>query len=211
MKNDSIQIDRLELGPFGTNTYILTCRKTADCVVIDAPGDASRVKDLLREKNPRYILLTHGHFDHVGSLSELKSAFDIPVGAHAGDAEQLPVQADLLLDDGDKISFGAIDLRVLHTPGHTPGSICLLVGSHLIAGDTLFPNGPGNTPSPATFQKILESITQKLFTLPEDTQVYPGHGEATTIGKEKRLFEVFTARPQDPNLCGDVVWVSQSA
>jgi glyoxylase-like metal-dependent hydrolase (beta-lactamase superfamily II) len=208
VKDETIQIDRLELGPFGTNTYILTCRETGDCVVVDAPGDASRVTDLLREKNPKYILITHGHFDHLGSLAELKSALGIPVGAHTGDAGQLPVQADLLMDDGDEISFGAIDLRVLHTPGHTPGSICLLVGSYLIAGDTLFPNGPGNTPSPANFQKILESITQKLFTLPEDTQVYPGHGEASTIGKEKRLFEVFSAQPRDPNLCGDVVWVS---
>ena len=208
VKDETIQIDRLELGPFGTNTYILACRQTNDCIVVDAPGDASRVTDRLKEKNPKYILITHGHFDHLGSLAELKDELGVPVGAHAGDAGQLPAQADLLLDDGDKISFGAIDLRVLHTPGHTPGSICLLVGSYLIAGDTLFPNGPGNTPSPANFQKILKSITQKLFTLPEDTQVYPGHGEATTIGKEKRLFEVFTARPQDPNLCGDVVWVS---
>ena len=206
-KNDHIQIDRLELGPFGTNSYILTCRETSDCVVVDAPGGVSSVLELLRDKNPCYILMTHNHFDHVGGLSELKSALNVPIGAHPADALQLPVQADVPLNDGAEISLGAVQLKILHTPGHTAGSTCFLTGKCLIAGDTLFPGGPGRTLSPVNFRQITESLTQKLFVLPDDTQVYPGHGEATTIGKEKKLFEVFSARPQDPNLCGDVVWL----
>ena len=102
--------------------------------------------------------------------------------------------------------MGAIKLKVLHTPGHTPGSVCFLAGKYLIAGDTLFPGGPGRTQSPDDFRQIINSVTQKLFELPDSTQVYPGHGEATTIKRAKQEYAVFSVQPQDPNLCGDVVW-----
>jgi len=205
-KNDQIKIYRLELGPYGTNSYILTCRKTNESVVVDAPGDVDLLSAQLNKARPQYILMTHGHFDHIGGLVELKSALDIPVAAHLADASNLPLKPDLFLDDGEEISMGAIKLRVLYTPGHTPGSICFLTGNYLIAGDTLFPGGPGRTQSPQDFRQIVKSITEKLFGLPDGTEVYPGHGEATTIGREKKLFQLFSARPQDPNLCGDVLW-----
>jgi len=206
--NDRIQIDRLELGPFGTNSYILICQKTNESVVVDAPGEAGMVVERLKETQPKYILMTHDHFDHIGGLVELRSALEVPVAAHPADANDLPLEPDLLLNDGDEILIGAIKLRVLHTPGHTPGGLCFLTDKYLIAGDTLFPGGPGKTQSPDDFRQIVESITEKLFELPEDTQVYPGHGEATTIKEAKQQYEVFTARPHDPNLCGDVVWTS---
>jgi len=206
--NDRIQINRLELGPFGTNSYILICQKTNESVVVDAPGEAGMVVERLKETQPKYILMTHDHFDHIGGLVELRSALEVPVAAHPADANDLPLEPDLLLNDGDEILIGAIKLRVLHTPGHTPGGLCFLTDKYLIAGDTLFPGGPGKTQSPDDFRQIVESITEKLFELPEDTQVYPGHGEATTIKEAKQQYEVFTARPHDPNLCGDVVWTS---
>ena len=208
VNNERIQIDRLELGPFGTNSYILICQKSNASVVVDAPGEAGMVVERLRETQPKYILMTHDHFDHVGGLVELRVALEVPVAAHLADGNDLPLEPDLLLNDGDEIIIGAIKLRVLHTPGHTPGGLCFFTDKYLIAGDTLFPGGPGKTQSPDDFRQIITSITEKLFDLPEDTRVYPGHGEPTTIKEAKQEYEVFSARPQDPNLCGDVVWTS---
>ncbi|MBT9149696.1 MAG: Hydroxyacylglutathione hydrolase GloC [Dehalococcoidia bacterium] len=92
----------------------------------------------------------------------------------------MPIKPDILLNDGDTISFGNIELHVLHTPGHTPGSVCFLTGNHLISGDTIFPSGPGRTGSPDQLRQIIESITSKILVLPDDTRVYPGHGDSTT-------------------------------
>ena len=208
VKNERMIIDRLELGPFGTNSYILVCQETNESAVVDAPGEAGMVVERLRETKPKYILMTHDHFDHIGGLVELRSALEVPVAAHLADANDLPLEPDLLLNDGDEIFIGANKLRVLHTPGHTPGSLCFFTDKYLIAGDTLFPGGPGKTQSPDDFRQIIQSITEKLFALPEDTQVYPGHGEPTTIREANQQYEVFSTRPHDPNLCGDVEWLS---
>jgi glyoxylase-like metal-dependent hydrolase (beta-lactamase superfamily II) len=141
-------------------------------------------------------------------LSELKSKLEIPVAVHPLDAKGLPSQPEILLGDGETVSFGKIDLSVLHTPGHTPGSVCFLTGKYLISGDTLFPGGPGKTGSPGNLEQIIESIKGKILPLPDDTYVYPGHGDSTVLRKEKEEFAVFSSRPHDPNLCGDVLWLS---
>jgi glyoxylase-like metal-dependent hydrolase (beta-lactamase superfamily II) len=208
VKNDSIQIERLSLGPFGTNSYLLICQKTGASVIVDAPGDAEKVLKMLEGTHPKYILMTHNHMDHVDALAALKSALNVPLAAHEDDAGGLPVKPEQLLNDGDTISFGEIQLKVLHTPGHTPGSLCFLTDSYLISGDTIFPGGPGKTWSPDDFKKIVESLTNKIFTLPDETHVYPGHGDATVLKKEKHEFEAFSSKPHDPDLCGDVVWLS---
>jgi glyoxylase-like metal-dependent hydrolase (beta-lactamase superfamily II) len=206
VNNDHIQIHRIETPPYGTNVYILTCPRTGNSVVIDAPGSVERIQPALGDTTVQQILLTHNHLDHVSGLAQLKSALRVPVAAHLAAAAALPVTVERLLNDGDEISVGNVVLRVLHTPGHTAGSICFFSGHHLIAGDTLFPGGPGKTRSPEDFRLIIKSITEKIFPLPEETQVYPGHGEATTVKEAKRLYEIFSARPHDPHLCGDVVW-----
>jgi glyoxylase-like metal-dependent hydrolase (beta-lactamase superfamily II) len=208
VKVESMQIDQYQLGPFGTNTYILTCRKTGASAVVDAPASADRIMAGLRGTQPQFILMTHGHFDHVGALSELKAALNVPVAAHASDAASLPVKPDMVVNDGEEISLGDVKVQVLHTPGHTEGSLCYLADLYLIAGDTLFPGGPGHTQSPADLQQILASITKKIFTLPDETVVFPGHGEATTVGKAKAEYRVFSSQTHAPNLCGDVLWES---
>ena len=208
VEGESVQIERLELGPFGTNAYVIVCRATRDSVLVDTPTEASQILERLKGTNPKYILLTHNHMDHLGALSEIKSKLQAPLAAHPLDAMNLPLSPDILLNDGDTVSFGNVDIEVLHTPGHTPGSLCFLIGQYLISGDTIFPGGPGKTRSPANLKQIIESITKKILVLPDDTQVYPGHGDSTVVKKEKDEFAVFCSRPHDPNLCGDVLWLS---
>jgi hydroxyacylglutathione hydrolase len=207
-KDVHVQIERLETAPFGTNAYVIVCRATGDSVLVDAPGEAGRIAERLKGTNPKYILITHGHVDHIGSLVELKNRFEVPLAAHTLDAGGLPLHPEVLLDDGDTVSFGRVELKVLHTPGHTPGSLCFLTGRYLISGDTVFPGGPGKTNTPAALNQIIESITGKIFVLPDDVHVYPGHGEPTVLKKEKDEFSVFSSRTRDPSLCGDVLWLS---
>jgi len=208
VENDSIRIDKLELGPFGTNAYFVTCRQTNASVLVDAPGEADKILAQLKGTDPKYILMTHNHMDHTGALAEVKSVLRVPLAAHRDDVAELPVKPDMLLNDGDLISCGDVSLTVLHTPGHTPGSVCFLTGNNLIAGDTIFPGGPGKTWSPADFKRIVESLSSKIFVLPEDTRIYPGHGGSTVLKIEKQAFESFTARGHAANLCGDVLWSS---
>jgi hydroxyacylglutathione hydrolase len=208
VNDDNIRIDKLTLGPFGTNSYIVTCPLTGESVAVDAPAGAAEILKGLEGTHPRFILITHAHMDHLGALSELKSKLEIPVAVHPLDAKGLPLQPEILLGDGEMVSFGKIDLRVLHTPGHTPGSVCFMTGKYLISGDTLFPGGPGKTGSPGNLGQIIESIKGKILPLPDDTHVYPGHGDSTVLRKEKEEFAIFSSRPHDPNLCGDVLWLS---
>jgi len=101
-----------------------------------------------------------------------------------------------------------VELTVIHTPGHTPGSLCFLTGKYLISGDTIFPGGPGKTDTPDDFKQIVKSISEKVFVLPDDVLVYPGHGDSTVLKKEKEEFAIFSSRPQAPDLCGHVSWLS---
>jgi len=201
-----LEIERLQLGPFGTNTYIMTSQGTKEGVIFDAPGEPQKVLEQVRGVTIKYILMTHGHADHTGALTELKSSLGAPVAAHPDDSGSLPDPPDILLEDGQMLSFDDVQLEVLHTPGHTPGSVCFLTGAYLVSGDTLFPGGPGKTWSPADFRQILDSIERRILPMPDDTNVYPGHGDATTVKAERPPIEAFCAKPRDANLYGDVLW-----
>jgi hydroxyacylglutathione hydrolase len=207
-EDDAIQIEKLELGPFGTNAYIITCRETRDSALIDAPAEANIIIDKLKNTTAKYILLTHNHMDHIGALAQLRAELKVALAAHASDAGNLTSAPEILLHNSDLIRLGRLKLTVLHTPGHTSGSLCFRVGRYLISGDTIFPGGPGRTNSPHDFRQIIKSITEKIFILPDDTQIYPGHGNSTVLKKEKEEFTVFASQPHDPRLCGDVLWLS---
>jgi len=207
-EDNALRIERLELGPFGTNSYIVTCRRTGDSVLIDAPAEPNIIKEKLKNTIPQYILLTHNHIDHIGALAQLHAELKVPLAAHASDAKNMTPSPETLLNDDDTIWLGELKFTVLHTPGHTPGSLCFLVGCYLISGDTIFPGGPGRTGSPDDFKQIINSITEKILVLPDDTQIYPGHGNSAVLKNEREEFAVFCSRPHEPNLCGEVLWLS---
>jgi glyoxylase-like metal-dependent hydrolase (beta-lactamase superfamily II) len=206
--DETIKITKLELGPFGTNCYIVECLATRESLVVDAPGDADRVLAELEGTKPQYIVITHNHFDHIVELDKLRAELGIPVAVHPLDAGALTFSPDLKLNDGDIVILGRLKLKVLHMPGHTPGSICLYVGNYLIAGDTIFPGGPGKTGSPADLKIIIDSIVRKIFVLPDNTEIFPGHGQTAIVSEEKEKFAVFKSKSHDSNLCGDVLWLS---
>jgi len=207
-EDGSAGIIRLEAGPFGTNSYIVVCKSSGESILVDAPGDADIIMAQLAGTHPRYILITHNHIDHIGALGELKSALGIPIAIHPLDAGNLQHTPDVDLNNGDIIDVGLLKIRVLHTPGHTPGSTCFLVGRYLLSGDTIFPGGPGKTWSRDDFKVIVESIETKILVLPDETGIYPGHGDATQVGTEKPAFAIFASRPHPPELFGDVLWLS---
>lgn len=181
-----MRVTKLTLGPHDNNVYIVACERTGESVVIDASFDAAPIVAATTGTRVRAILLTHGDRDHIDALADLKARLGVPVGIHADDAGMLDTAPDFLLGEDEPFAVGEGALRVIHTPGHTPGSICFHFDGTLIAGDTLFPGGPGATRGDqARFAQIIDSIREKLFILPDDTLVRPGHGTDTTIGTER--------------------------
>ncbi len=206
-RDEEKEILRLETKPFGTNAYMIICRETAEAVLIDAPGSAEIIKERLEENRVRYILMTHGHMDHSVDLEELQRDLGATLAVHEDDAEQLPVKADRFLAGGEIINCGNLELETIHAPGHTPGSLCFRIESYLISGDTVFPGGPGKTPSPEAFKQILASIENKIMTLPDETVILPGHGEKTDLKTERELFNTFKRSRNNLELSGDVTWL----
>jgi glyoxylase-like metal-dependent hydrolase (beta-lactamase superfamily II) len=186
-------IRKIEVGDLENNTYVLECPESHDAFIVDGCFEAKKIVEGTTGVNVVAILQTHGHYDHVQALAALKEHFDVPVLAHDGD--DYPVHVDRTLSDGQQLELGSRQVAVLHTPGHTPGSVCYRSGSHLISGDTLFPGGPGNSwGDKKAFEQIIGSIETKLFVLDDATAVYPGHGDDTTIGKEKRHLQEWIDR-----------------
>jgi glyoxylase-like metal-dependent hydrolase (beta-lactamase superfamily II) len=180
------EIHTVVVGPMDNNVYVLRCRDTGEAVLIDAANEHEQLLDLCRRLGVRQVLETHGHWDHIQAVPQVREA-GYRVAVKAEDADMLPSYDDLLEDDA-AIAVGRLRLHTIHTPGHTAGSVCFLVeGSPILfSGDTLFPGGPGATQYPGgDFDRIIESIDRRLFApLPADTLVLPGHGNRTTIGDE---------------------------
>jgi len=181
-----VEIHQVVVGPVDNNVLVLRCTETGDAVLIDAANEHELLLDLCQRLGVRRVLETHGHWDHIQAVPQLRDA-GYSVGVTSQDATMLPSYDEVLADD-DVLEVGRLRLHTIHTPGHTPGSMCFRLDGHpiLFSGDTLFPGGPGNTSfEGGDFPTIIESIDRRLFTLPPDTIVLPGHGDRTTIGHER--------------------------
>lgn len=186
LADTDFEIHKVVVGPLDNNVFVLRCRHTGDAVLIDAANEHDRLLDLARGLGVRKVLETHGHWDHIQAVPEMRDA-GYSVGVANGDASMLS-SYDELLDDDAVIEVGRLRMRTIHTPGHTPGSTCFhLEGKPILfSGDTLFPGGPGATQfEGGDFPTIITSVETRLFAaLDADTLVLPGHGDDTTIGAE---------------------------
>ena len=195
---------KLPLGRFETNCYIIADDASKEAAVIDPADDFQVIKQFIENHHlkVKYILLTHAHGDHILALPELKAYSEAPVGLNSGDEDMLldaninhsgqftktPIEGkpDFYLKDGDELGLGTTKIHIIHTPGHTKGGTCILYEKDLMAGDTLFARGIGRTDLyGGNYHTLIDSIKTKLFVLPDDTIVHPGHGSSTTILSEK--------------------------
>jgi glyoxylase-like metal-dependent hydrolase (beta-lactamase superfamily II) len=200
-----IEVARIVVGPFQENCFLLRAAGGPECVVIDPGDEADRIADRIDASGwkPVAIVNTHAHLDHIGGIQELKEKYGIPLFLHAADepllgsahtharffgvAEPSVPAVDRRLADGDVLDFGGIRLEVLHTPGHSPGSVSLVAGGRVFVGDTLFEGSIGRTDLPGgSHETLLRSIRGRLFALPDEVIAHCGHGPDTTIGRERR-------------------------
>ena len=186
--DNRLEVHRLVVGSYDNNVFVIRCRETGEAVLIDAANEHEKLLELCTALNVRRVLETHGHWDHIQAVPAMREA-GLSVAVTAADAPMLKdVGYDVFIDDAEVIEVGRLRLQAIHNPGHTLGSISFLIeGSPLLfSGDTLFPGGPGGTKfEGGDFNTIIDSIDNKLFTLPPSTIVLPGHGLDTTIGNER--------------------------
>jgi glyoxylase-like metal-dependent hydrolase (beta-lactamase superfamily II) len=199
-----ITITKLSVGPMDNNAYLLVCKHTGEAVLIDAANDADRIAALLGDGPGaaplRAIITTHRHYDHWQALSDVAGRTGATLYAGAADTDGIPMATDVPLRHGDTVPVGDCRLDVVALRGHTPGSVALLYtdpagSAHLFTGDSLFPGGPGKTLTPEAFSSLMDDLESRVFgPLPDDTWVYPGHGDDTTIGDERPQLGEWRAR-----------------
>lgn len=190
-----VEIRKLSVGPMDNNAYVLRDTGSTEALLVDAANEADRLLSEVEGLTVVGIVTTHGHRDHWQALDSVADTVGAPVYLHPGDRGMVGRAADRDLEDGLSIPFGAAEVTAIHTPGHTAGSTCLLLGTdHLFTGDTLFPGGPGRTTSPEHFAEVMRSLRDRLFVLDDRTWVYPGHGDDTTLGAERGSLDEWQAR-----------------
>jgi glyoxylase-like metal-dependent hydrolase (beta-lactamase superfamily II) len=194
-RDTNVDVHKVVVGPYDNNVFTIRCRATGEAVLIDAANEHEQLLALCRALGVRQVVETHGHWDHIQAVPQLRDA-GYQVAVTAADADRLP-SYDLLLEDEQVVQVGKLRVHTILTPGHTVGSICFQVeGTPLLfSGDTLFPGGPGATKfEGGDFAQIIQSIDRRLFTLPADTIVLPGHGTDTTIGTERPQLQEWVDR-----------------
>lgn len=193
-------VTKVSVGPMDNNAYVLRCRDSGEELLVDAANDVERLLAVCGEGPLVRVVTTHRHADHWQALAQVVAATGARTVAHAADAPAIPVLTDELVRDGDVVAFGEIRLEVVHLVGHTPGSVALVYDDptgppHLWTGDSLFPGGVGRTTSAQDFRSLLGDVEAKLFErFPDETWVYPGHGDDTTLGRERPHLPQWRAR-----------------
>jgi glyoxylase-like metal-dependent hydrolase (beta-lactamase superfamily II) len=191
---DALSITKVSVGPMDNNAYLLVCRTSNEALLIDAANESDRLADLVGSGDSRpelrHLVTTHQHWDHWQALGAVAGMFQTRQIAHPLDAPELPIPMDELVEQGDTVRFGEIELEVIHLRGHTPGSIALVYRDderpHIFTGDSLFPGGPGKTNNADDFAQLIGDLESRVFgELTDVTWVYPGHGDDTTLGKER--------------------------
>lgn len=197
-------VERMPVGVYAANCYIVYNEDTKNGVIIDPGGDGKEIVERINQLgvNVKYIILTHGHGDHIGGVLDVKRAFNAPVLIHELDVEylsdpeknlssmmpmnEIEIEPDLRLKGGDVFKLDNYDIEIIHTPGHTKGGISIKIGDNLFTGDTLFAGSIGRTDfEGGSYSDIISSINDKLIKYPDETIVYPGHGPSSSIGREK--------------------------
>ena len=190
------EVHRFVVGPVENNVYVVRCRQTGEALLIDAANEHERLLDIARTLGVQKVVETHGHWDHIQAVEAVREA-GIDVWVRHEDAAMLP-SYDALLEDDDVLSVGTLQIRTLHTPGHTPGSICFSLENTpvLFTGDTLFPGGPGNaTFEGGDFPTIIQSIENRIFrAFSGETLIWPGHGAPSTVGAESPSLDTWVSR-----------------
>ncbi|MEU6244800.1 MBL fold metallo-hydrolase [Streptomyces sp. NPDC047024] len=186
-----LMITKVAVGPMNNNAYLLRCRATDEQLLIDAANDAPSLLGTIGDDGIASVVTTHQHGDHWQALADVTAATGARTYAGREDAPGIPVTTDVLVDDGDVIRVGQVELTARHLVGHTPGSIALVYDDphghpHVFTGDCLFPGGPGRTTNPVDFTSLMDGLEEKIFDpLPDETWIYPGHGNDTTLGNER--------------------------
>jgi glyoxylase-like metal-dependent hydrolase (beta-lactamase superfamily II) len=195
-----LMITKIAVGPMDNNAYLLRCRATDEQLLIDAANDARTLLGTIGDDGIASVVTTHRHGDHWQALAEVVAATGARTHAGRADAEGIPVPTDVLVDDGDTVRVGHVTLTARHLVGHTPGSIALVYDDphghpHLFTGDCLFPGGPGRTTRPEDFASLMDGLEEKVFgALSDETWIYPGHGNDTTLGAERPHLGEWRAR-----------------